>query len=144
MSSLMVGSILISSTRSGWRNVPSSWGGAAAGVCPATKHCDVASNHAATSAKQVLLRSRIRACLRTCVGVSSESLHHRAQAVEDFLFGQRADQPVNFAPAFEDEQGRNAAHAEARRRLRVLVYVELADFDPPAQLCRQLFNDGGD
>src|SRR5947208_2920332 len=123
MSSLMVGSSLINSTSSGWRNAPSSCGGCAAGagvgVCCANADDTNATPHNRTSATHVFLDKRIDVCLRKSGPEKrADGLDDRLQMAKNFLLGQRPDQAVNFAPVLQDQQGRDAADAEARRRLR--------------------------
>src|SRR2546423_1725521 len=133
MSSLIVGSSLINSTRSGCRHVPSSCGGPSAGACCAKWHGAIAAINK-TSATLAFLDKDITACLRmmrACkaqraqVTRRADSLDHGLQTAKDFLFRQRADQAIHFAPVLQDEQRRDAANAEARRRLRAVIDVEL-------------------
>src|SRR5688572_11837506 len=56
--------------------------------------------------------------------------------LEMILVGEPDDRLHDF-PTLEDENGRNAADAELRRSIRVLVYVELAHRDFAVVIGRQ-------
>src|SRR5215216_7762330 len=66
----------------------------------------------------------------------------RLESAEDFLFWKRAYKPVNLPAIFKHEKRRDAAHAESRGGLFVVVNVELCDFHSTGKIGGKLFYDG--
>ena len=62
------------------------------------------------------------------------------QPADDFLLRLHADQAIDFLAAFQHEQRRDAAHAEAIGGAGVLVDVQLRHFHAPGHLGRELID----
>src|SRR5881409_3339130 len=62
---------------------------------------------------------------RAEAAASMRSLEHGVEPPHDLLLRHGADDAVQLAAVAEDEERRDAADPEARRRRRVLVHVEL-------------------
>ena len=68
----------------------------------------------------------------------------RAELFDHGLFRDGSGYSPNLAPLIEDDHGRDTPDTEHRRRPWVLIDVQLADPDPPGQICRQLLDEGTD
>ena len=62
----------------------------------------------------------------------------------DSRFGLRTDNTVDLSTFVEYEQSRDALNAEASRRGRILIDIELADAHSPCHLFRYFFDYWGD
>ena len=70
----------------------------------------------------------------------TESSRTVLQPPHDFLLRLHADQPIHLLAAFQYEQRRDAAHAEAVGGAGVLVDVQLRHFHAAGQLGRELID----